>query len=378
MQPPAPPAAPAVPAPAAPVAPAAPMPAPAPAPMPAVAPAAPAAPAPMPAATAQPRHQSTPEVRERLQAVGAIASAIAAEVQKVIIGKAHVIDNVLVNILSNGNLLFEDYPGLAKTLMTNTFADALGCDFKRVQFTPDLLPADITGTNIYDAKKGEFTFKPGPLFCNLLLADEINRAPPKTQAALLEAMQEKQVTIGTVTHKLPAPFIVMATQNPVEQEGTYPLPEAQLDRFMFKMSVGYPDRADEDEILSRRISRGKDAVDVDVITDPQRVIAMQQACEDVYVDPALRMYMVEIVARTREDPRVLVGSSPRGSQALLKTSRAAAALRGRDFVTPDDIKGVAELALAHRLILKPEHQIKGLESGEIIQGILREVPVPTV
>ena len=378
MQPPAPPAAPAVPAPAAPVAPAAPMPAPAPAPMPAVAPAAPAAPAPMPAATAQPRHQSTPEVRERLQAVGAIAAAIAAEVQKVIIGKAHVIDNVLVNILSDGNLLFEDYPGLAKTLMTNTFADALGCDFKRVQFTPDLLPADITGTNIYDAKKGEFTFKPGPLFCNLLLADEINRAPPKTQAALLEAMQEKQVTIGTVTHKLPAPFIVMATQNPVEQEGTYPLPEAQLDRFMFKMSVGYPDRADEDEILSRRIARGKDAVDVDVITDPQRVIAMQQACEDVYVDPALRMYMVEVVARTREDPRVLVGSSPRGSQALLKTSRAAAALRGRDFVTPDDIKGVAELALAHRLILKPEHQIKGLESGEIIQGILREVPVPTV
>ena len=378
MQPPAPPAAPAVPAPAAPVAPAAPMPAPAPAPMPAVAPAAPAAPAPMPAATAQPRHQSTPEVRERLQAVGAIAAAIAAEVQKVIIGKAHVIDNVLVNILTDGNLLFEDYPGLAKTLMTNTFADALGCDFKRVQFTPDLLPADITGTNIYDAKKGEFTFKPGPLFCNLLLADEINRAPPKTQAALLEAMQEKQVTIGTVTHKLPAPFIVMATQNPVEQEGTYPLPEAQLDRFMFKMSVGYPDRADEDEILARRISRGKDAVDVDVITDPQRVIAMQQACEDVYVDPALRMYMVEVVARTREDPRVLVGSSPRGSQALLKTSRAAAALRGRDFVTPDDIKGVAELALAHRLILKPEHQIKGLESGEIIQGILREVPVPTV
>ena len=381
MQPPAPPAAPAVPAPAAPVAPAAPMPAPAPAaPMPAVAPAAPApaAPAPMPAATAQPRHQSTPEVRERLQAVGMIASAISAEIQKVIIGKAHVIDNVLVNILANGNLLFEDYPGLAKTLMTNTFADALGCDFKRVQFTPDLLPADITGTNIYDAKKGEFTFKPGPLFCNLLLADEINRAPPKTQAALLEAMQEKQVTIGTVTHKLPAPFIVMATQNPVEQEGTYPLPEAQLDRFMFKMSVGYPDRADEDEILSRRITRGKDAVDVDVITDPQRVIAMQQACEDVYVDPALRMYMVEIVARTREDPRVLVGASPRGSQALLKTSRASAALRGRDFVTPDDIKSVAEIAVAHRLILKPEHQIKGLEPGEVIQSILREVPVPTV
>ena len=375
MQPPAPPAAPPAPVPAAPAAPVAPA-----APAPPLAPAAPAAPvAPAaPAAPAQPKHQSTPEVRERLKAVGAIAQAISAEVQKVIIGKSHVIDNVLINILSNGNLLFEDYPGLAKTLMTNTFADALGCDFKRVQFTPDLLPADITGTNIYDAKKGEFTFKPGPLFCNLLLADEINRAPPKTQAALLEAMQEKQVTIGTVTHKLPAPFIVMATQNPVEQEGTYPLPEAQLDRFMFKMSVGYPDRADEDEILARRISRGKDAVDVDVITDPARVIAMQQACEDVYVDPALRMYMVEIVSRTREDPRVLVGASPRGSQALLKTSRAAAALRGREFVTPDDVKAIAELAIAHRIILKPEHQIKGLEPGEVIQAILREVPVPTV
>ena len=386
--PPAAPPAPAPPVPAAPPAPAMahaapPAPAPvAPAPMPVAAAPAPAPAAPAPAAPApaqaQPRHQSSPEVRERLQAVGALSQAISAEVQKVIIGKAHVIDNVLINILSNGNLLFEDYPGLAKTLMTNTFADALGCDFKRVQFTPDLLPADITGTNIYDAKKGEFTFKPGPLFCNLLLADEINRAPPKTQASLLEAMQEKQVTIGTVTHKLPAPFIVMATQNPVEQEGTYPLPEAQLDRFMFKMSVGYPDRADEDEILRRRISRGKDAVDVDVITDPQRVIAMQQACEDIYVDPALRMYMVEIVTRTREDPRVLVGSSPRGSQALLKTSRAAAALRGRDFVTPDDIKTVSELALAHRIILKPEHQIKGLEAGEVVQTILREVPVPTV
>ena len=330
------------------------------------------------AAPAAPRHQSSPEVKERLAAVGAIGQAIAAEVQKVIIGKAHVIDNVLVNILANGNLLFEDYPGLAKTLMTNTFADALGCDFKRVQFTPDLLPADITGTNIYDAKKGEFTFKPGPIFCNLLLSDEINRAPPKTQAALLEAMQEKQVTIGTVTHKLPAPFLTMATQNPVEQEGTYPLPEAQVDRFMFKMSVGYPDRADEDEILSRRIARKKDAVDVEVITDPQRVIAMQQAIEDVYVDPAIRMYMVELVARTREDPRVLVGSSPRGSQALLKTGRAAAAMRGRDFVTPDDVKSVAVLAIAHRLILKPEHQIKGLENDEVIQTILGQVPVPTV
>ena len=322
--------------------------------------------------------RGTSKTNEKLTAVGAIAQAIGTEVQKVIIGKAHVIDNVLVNILSNGNLLFEDYPGLAKTLMTNTFADALGCDFKRVQFTPDLLPADITGTNIYDAKKGEFTFKPGPIFCNLLLSDEINRAPPKPQAALLEAMQEKQVTIGTVTHKLPAPFLTMATQNPVEQEGTYPLPEAQLDRFMFKMSVGYPSRSDEDEILARRIARKKDAVEVETITDPARVVAMQQAIEDVYVDPAVRMYMVEIVTQTREHNQVLVGSSPRGSQALLKTSRAAAAMRGRDFVTPDDVKSIANLAIAHRLILKPEHQIKGVNTEDIIKEILRTVPVPTV
>ena len=310
-----------------------------------------------------------------------MGQAISTEVQKVIIGKSHVIDNVMVDILSNGNLLFEDFPGLAKTLMTNTFADALGCDFKRVQFTPDLLPADITGTNIYDAKKGEFTFKPGPIFCNLLLSDEINRAPPKTQAALLEAMQEKQVTIGVVTHKLPSPFLTMATQNPVEQEGTYPLPEAQLDRFMMKMMVGYPDRADENEILQRRINRKTDDVEVNSITDPSIVVKMQNSSEEVYVDRSVREYMVDIVARTREDPRVLVGSSPRGSQALLKTSRAVAAMRGRDFVTPDDVKSIAELAVAHRIILKPEHQIKGLETGEVIRDILHgknAANVPTV
>ena len=321
------------------------------------------------------------KIDEVLAATGAMGQAISTEVQKVIIGKSHVIDNVMVDILSNGNLLFEDFPGLAKTLMTNTFADALGCDFKRVQFTPDLLPADITGTNIYDAKKGEFTFKPGPIFCNLLLSDEINRAPPKTQAALLEAMQEKQVTIGVVTHKLPSPFLTMATQNPVEQEGTYPLPEAQLDRFMMKMMVGYPDRADENEILQRRINRKTDEVEVNSITDPSIVVKMQQSYEEVYVDRSVREYMVDIVARTREDPRVLVGSSPRGSQALLKTSRAVAAMRGRDFVTPDDVKSIAELAVAHRIILKPEHQIKGLESGEIIRDILHgknAANVPTV
>ena len=294
----------------------------------------------------------------------------------------NILDQMLIALLTRGHTLLVGVPGLAKTLLIKSMAEICDLSFKRIQFTPDLMPSDITGTELIDidpeTEQRNFRFFKGPIFGNIILADEINRTPPKTQAALLEAMQEKQVTIGTVTHKLPAPFIVMATQNPVEQEGTYPLPEAQLDRFMFKMSVGYPDRADEDEILSRRINRKKDAVDVEVITDPQRVIAMQQACEDVYLDPALRMYMVELVSRTREDPRVLVGSSPRGSQALLKTARAAAAMRGRDFVTPDDIKAVATLAISHRIILKPEHQIKGLEPSEVVQTILREVPVPTV
>jgi len=317
-------------------------------------------------------------IEQRAQEFAVRYKSVREELGRVIVGHNDIIHGVLTCLFVGGHCLLEGVPGLGKTLLVRTLAQTLDLNFSRIQFTPDLMPSDITGTNIYDAKKGEFTFKPGPIFCNLLLSDEINRAPPKTQAALLEAMQELQVTVGVITHKLPAPFLTMATQNPVEQEGTYPLPEAQLDRFMMKMSVGYPDRADEVEILNRRIARKKDAVEVETITDPARVVAMQQAIEDVYVDPAVRLYMVEIVARTREDARVLVGSSPRGSQALLKTSRAAAAMRGRDFVTPDDVKSIAELAVAHRLILKPEHQIKGLEAGEVVQDVLRQVPVPTV
>ena len=318
------------------------------------------------------------KINEKIEKESAFIDLLRSEMNKVIVGQKNMVDKLLIGLLAKGHILLEGVPGLAKTLAINTLSKAISGSFSRIQFTPDLLPADVVGTQLYNVKQSKFSVKKGPVFANFILADEINRAPAKVQSALLEAMQEKQVTIGTVTHKLPAPFIVMATQNPVEQEGTYPLPEAQLDRFMFKMSVGYPDRADEDEILSRRITRKKDAVDVETITDPQRVIAMQQACEDVYLDPALRMYMVELVSRTREDPRVLVGSSPRGSQALLKTARAAAAMRGRDFVTPDDIKAVATLAISHRIILKPEHQIKGLEPSEVVQTILREVPVPTV
>ncbi|MEW5761245.1 MAG: MoxR family ATPase [Candidatus Thermoplasmatota archaeon] len=313
-----------------------------------------------------------------IQDVSNTCRALMGEVSKAIVGKHDVLLKVAVTLLGNGHILFEDFPGLAKTLMANSFANALGCTFKRIQFTPDLLPSDITGTYVFDEKDNEFKFRPGPIFTNILLADEINRAPPKTQAALLEAMQEKQVTIEGVTHKLPRPFIVIATQNPIEQEGTYPLPEAQIDRFMVKMSVGYPNREEEKEILIRREIRRKDEVDLDIITNPKKVIEMQQIVEKVHVDPALLTYIVEIVTRTREDPRVFVGSSPRGSLALFKLGRAHAVLNGRDYITPDDIKFIAFVALQHRLILKPEPRIRGVLPEDVIKKILAEVPVPAV
>ena len=315
--------------------------------------------------------------KDLIATVSAISNGLMNEVAKVIIGKQENLRRVTIGVLSNGNMLLEDFPGLAKTLLANTFARALGCKFKRVQFTPDLLPSDIMGTYMFDQKVGEFKLRPGPLFSNILLADEINRAPPKTQAALLEAMEEKQVTIEGITHKLPAPFVVLATQNPIEQEGTYPLPEAQLDRFMMKMSMGYPDRA-EKAILARRKLRGKDEHDVQQITSPKKVVAMQKALETVHIDPAILSYIVELVQRTREDHRIICGSSPRGSQNLFKSSRAAAAIDGRDYVIPDDIKGIALQVLSHRIILKPEAKIRGITGMHITRKILSEVPVPVI
>ncbi len=300
------------------------------------------------------------------------------EVGKAIIGKDEVIKMVQVGLLANSHILFEDFPGLAKSLMAMTFSDVLGCKFKRIQFTPDLLPTDISGTYIYDESENEFKFRPGPIFANLVLADEINRAPPKTQAAMLEAMQERQVTIEGVTHKLPKPFIVLATQNPVEQEGTYPLPEAQLDRFIMKMSVGYPARADEMEILNRRFKRKKDEVDVDTLSNPTMVLNLINAVEHVHISQAILRYIVEIVQRTREDQRIHVGASPRGSQALFKLSRAYAAISGRDYVIPDDVKVMAIPGLKHRLILKPQIKVKGIPPEDIVADILENVPVPTV
>ena len=316
--------------------------------------------------------------REVVRVVSDISNALMNEVSKVIIGKQENLRRVTIGILSNGNMLLEDFPGLGKTMLANTFARSLGCKFKRVQFTPDLLPSDIMGTYMYDQQAGEFKLRPGPLFANLLLADEINRAPPKTQAALLEAMEEKQVTIEGITHKLPAPFVTLATQNPIEQEGTYPLPEAQMDRFLMKMSMGYPNRQEEKAILARRKMRGKDDHDVDQITSPKKVVAMQKALEEDHIDPAILSYIVEVVQRSREDHRVITGASPRASQSLFKTGRAAAAIDGRDYVIPDDIKGVALQVVSHRIVLKPEAKIRGITGMHIMRKILNEVPVPVI
>ncbi len=247
-----------------------------------------------------------------------------------------------------------------------------------MQFTPDLLPADITGTYIFDRRKGEFLLRRGPVFTNVLLADEINRAPPKTQAALLEAMQERQATLEGETYPLERPFLVLATQNPIEYEGTYPLPEAQIDRFIMRIDMGYPSAASEAEMLRLRRERRKDDVDIERIASPEQLLAMQAAAEDVFVDDDVERYMVELASRTRRHPRVDVGASPRGSLALLKLSRSLAALSGRDYVLPDDIKEVAIVALAHRIILKPDPLIRGVQPSSVVEEVLQQVPVPKV
>jgi MoxR-like ATPase len=313
-----------------------------------------------------------------LASVREVGESLLDAVEGVIVGKRPVLERVLWAILGDGHLLIEDVPGLAKTLIAKSFAAALGLSFRRVQFTPDLLPADITGTHVYDRKSGEFVLRRGPIFTNLLLADEINRAPPKTQSALLEAMQERQATLEGETLRLERPFIVIATQNPIEHEGTYPLPEAQVDRFLLRIDVGYPTREQEVEILERRRNRRSDDAIVTAVTRPEEVRALQAAIEDVHVDPAVEGYMVDIVEATRRHGQVEVGASPRGSLALLKVARARAAIAGRDFVTPDDVKAVAGPALAHRLILKPDPWIRGVRTSAVLADVLAQVPVPKV
>ena len=305
-------------------------------------------------------------------------SAVLDEIETVIVGKRGVLERVLWAVLSDGHVLIEDVPGLAKTLIAKSFAAALGLTFRRVQFTPDLLPADITGTHVFDRTTGQFLLRRGPIFTNVLLADEINRAPPKTQSALLEAMQERQATLEGETLKIEPPFLVLATQNPIEHEGTYPLPEAQVDRFLMRIDVGYPTRDQEVEILQRRRARRTDDAIVKAVTTPADVRALQAEVEGVHVDPAVEGYIVDLVAATRAHHQVEIGASPRGSLALLKLSRARAALASRDFITPDDVKAVAVPALAHRLLLKPDPWIRGVRANVVVQDVLGQVPVPKV
>jgi MoxR-like ATPase len=301
---------------------------------------------------------------------------IITEVERAVVGKREALELALLGLLADGHVLLEDYPGLAKTLMARSFARVTSMDFARVQFTPDLMPSDVTGSSIFNQRESEFEFRPGPIFTNLLLADEINRAPPKTQAALLEAMQERQVTSEGVTRLLEPPFLVMATQNPIEYEGTYPLPEAQLDRFLLRIGVGYPDRADEWEIVERRIERQVEDVELDVVVDREGVLELQRALEHVHVAESVGYYMVDLVAATRSAPSVQVGASPRGTLALLKLARGRALLEGRDFVTPDDVKGVAVPALGHRLMLRPELWVQRVSPEKVVQEVLDRVPTP--
>jgi MoxR-like ATPase len=309
------------------------------------------------------------ELRER-------AARVLDEVERAVVGKREALEIVLLAILCDGHVLLEDYPGLAKTLAARSFASATSLRFARIQFTPDLMPSDVTGSSIFDQSRAAFEFMAGPIFTNILLADEINRAPPKTQAALLEAMQERQVTTEGETRPLAPPFVVLATQNPLEYEGTYPLPEAQLDRFLVRASIGYPSREHEIEMLDRRLERGEDEVEIAPVVDAPTLVEMQRSLEQVHVSDAIEGYIVDVVAATRTSRRLAVGASPRGSLALLKLSRARAALAGRDFVVPEDVKAIAVPALAHRLTLRPELWVQRIRGEDVVVEALESVPTP--
>jgi MoxR-like ATPase len=305
-----------------------------------------------------------------------ICQAVISEVEKAVVGKRSVLEMIMASILAGGHVLLEDYPGLGKTLIARSFAAVLGLDFKRLQFTPDLLPGDITGGYVYNREDNRFELRQGPIFANVILADEINRASPKTQSALLEAMQEGQVTLEGLTIPLPEPFIVLATQNPIEYEGTFPLPEAQLDRFMVKLTIGYPDLNEETEILHRRLDRHKEEVVLKKVTQSQTVMMLCSAVEKVHVHPDLEAYIAAVIQETRQDRHVAVGASPRGSLAFMKLARARAALEGRDYILPADIKQFAIPVLSHRLILKPEYWLTRQVTDRVISDIFSRVPVP--
>ena len=309
---------------------------------------------------------------------GTLAEQILHEIGQAVIADQAFLETTLTGVLAGGHVLLEDVPGTGKTLTARTFATAMGLSFQRIQFTPDLLPSDITGSNIYREADGEFDFQRGPIFANVVLADEINRAPPKTQAALLEAMGEKQVTVDGETYELPDPFFVIATQNPIEQEGTFGLPEAQRDRFMIKTSLGYPDTTGERTLLDRRATRTERTPSVDSVVEPAQLRELQSVPEEVDVDPRLRDYVVELGRWTRRDQRVDVGVSPRGVQRLFEAARAQAVLDGRDYVIPDDIKGIVEAVFGHRLVLTADAELQGATRSDVIRDALGGVAVPGV
>ena len=308
--------------------------------------------------------------------VARVAGEVITEVERAVVGKRETIGLVLIGVLAGGHVLLEDVPGLAKTLIVRSLARVLGLVTSRIQFTPDLMPSDVTGSGVFDQARSQLVFRPGPVFANLVLGDEINRAPPKTQAALLEAMQEHQVTADGVTHLLPAPFAVVATQNPIEYEGTYPLPEAQLDRFLLRVPVGYPDRDAEWDVIRRRALRGHEEVDLRQLCDAGGVLAMREAVERVEVSEPVGRYLVDLVRATRSLPGVEVGASPRGSLALLLCTRARAALEGREFVLPDDVKALAVACLAHRMTLAPDLWLRGSRPEELVGRCLEALLVP--
>lgn len=310
--------------------------------------------------------------------VSEISKAVIAEVERAVVGKHDLLENIMAATLAGGHVLLEDFPGLGKTLIARSFASTLGLDFKRIQFTPDLLPGDITGGYIFDRTTNKFELRQGPVFTNILLADEINRASPKTQSALLEAMQEGQVTLEGESLSLSEPFVVLATQNPIEYEGTFPLPEAQLDRFMIKLTVGYPNAEEEKEILQRRRQRKQDDLQLRVIAKPKQILEMRSALEEVHVDSDLEGYISQLVHATRMDRRVSVGASPRASLAFLKMARAHAAISGRDFILPDDIKRFAVPVLSHRILLQPEYWMSQQVNGEVIRDVLAQTSVPVI
>jgi len=322
----------------------------------------------------EPQYEIPPAGEINVDKVRQVAQDVLSEVANVIVGKGDTLQLVFIALLTNGHCLLEGVPGLAKTVLAKTFAEALGIKFKRVQFTPDLLPSDITGSMVFDQSTGEFILRKGPIFANFVLADEINRAAPKTQSAMLEAMAEKQVTIEGQTLELESPFIVAATQNPIEQEGTYPLPEAQLDRFIFKLWLDYPTREEEVKILNRQESGA--VYKVRPVTTSPELLECQAAVKQVYIDATVLNYIRDIVYKTREDPQILLGAGPRASLVLMKCSKARAAILGRHYVTPDDVKELCIPVLNHRLMLKPETELEGINIHQVINRVLDEVDVP--